>query len=128
MPERRDRVLVVTTDQKKHRFTIKAIGADRIVGPSESIPLEQIFALEKCQFNRGRTIALVQGLVGGVALGLLIYGLAEYAGAEQAAKALGITQARVPDIKRGKIGQFSLGMLVRLVSRVDLKPKIKLAA
>jgi len=27
----------------------------------------------------------------------------------QAAKALGITHARVSDIKRGKIGQFSLG-------------------
>jgi predicted XRE-type DNA-binding protein len=30
----------------------------------------------------------------------------------QAAKELGITQARVSDIKRGKIGQFSLDMLV----------------
>jgi predicted XRE-type DNA-binding protein len=35
----------------------------------------------------------------------------------QAAKALRITQARVSDIKRGKIGQFSLDMLVRLASR-----------
>jgi len=46
----------------------------------------------------------------------------------QAAKALGITQARVSDIKRGKIGQFSLDMLVRLASRAGLKPKLKLAA
>jgi predicted XRE-type DNA-binding protein len=46
----------------------------------------------------------------------------------QAAKALGITQARVSDIKRGKIGQFSLDMLVRLASRAGLKPKVKLAA
>ncbi|MGC1459258.1 MAG: XRE family transcriptional regulator [Steroidobacteraceae bacterium] len=46
----------------------------------------------------------------------------------QAANALGITQARVSDIKRGKIGQFSLDMLVRLASRAGLKPKIKLAA
>lgn len=30
----------------------------------------------------------------------------------QAAKRLGITQARVSDIKRGKFGQFSLDMLV----------------
>ncbi len=45
-----------------------------------------------------------------------------------AAKALGITQARVSDIKRGKIGQFSLDMLVRLASRAGLKPKLKLAA
>src|SRR5438477_1483388 len=46
----------------------------------------------------------------------------------QAAKAPGITQARVSDIKRGKIGQFSLDMLVRLASRAGLKPKLKLAA
>ena len=32
----------------------------------------------------------------------------------QAAKAPDITQARGSDIKRGKIGQFSLDMLVRL--------------
>lgn len=46
----------------------------------------------------------------------------------RAAKALGITQARVSDIKRGKIGQFSLDMLVGLASRARLKPKVKLAA
>jgi predicted XRE-type DNA-binding protein len=46
----------------------------------------------------------------------------------QAAKALRVTQARVSDIKRGKIGQFSLDMLVRLASRAGLKPKLKLAA
>jgi predicted XRE-type DNA-binding protein len=46
----------------------------------------------------------------------------------QAAKVLGITQARVSDIKRGKIAQFSLDMLVRLASRAGLKPKMKLVA
>jgi predicted XRE-type DNA-binding protein len=46
----------------------------------------------------------------------------------QAAKTLRITQARVSDIKRGKIGQFKLDMLVRLASRAGLKPKLKLAA
>jgi predicted XRE-type DNA-binding protein len=46
----------------------------------------------------------------------------------QAAKALRITLARVSDIKRGKIGQFSLDMLVRLASRAGLKPKLTLAA
>jgi predicted XRE-type DNA-binding protein len=46
----------------------------------------------------------------------------------QAAKVLGITQARVSDIKRGKFGQFSLDRLVRLASRAGLKPRLKLAA
>lgn len=46
----------------------------------------------------------------------------------EAAKALGVTQARVSDIKRGKISQFSLDLLVRLASRAGLHPKLKLAA
>ena len=45
----------------------------------------------------------------------------------QAARALSITQARVSDINRGRIGQLSLDMLVRLASRAGLKPKLKLA-
>jgi len=41
----------------------------------------------------------------------------------EAAKALGVTQARVSDLKRGKIGRFSMDLLVRLVARAGLKPK-----
>lgn len=46
----------------------------------------------------------------------------------QAAKALRITQARVSDIERGKIGQFRLDLLVRLASRAGLNPKLKLTS
>jgi predicted XRE-type DNA-binding protein len=54
----------------------------------------------------------------------------EGAGLTQTAAAadLGITQARVSDIKRGKIDSFSLDLLVRLAARAGLKPRIKLAA
>ena len=45
-----------------------------------------------------------------------------------AAKILGVTQARVSDIKRGKIGRFSLDLLVRLAARAGLNPRLKLAA
>jgi hypothetical protein len=76
-----DRVLIVTMDQKEHRFTVRSVGAGLIEAPSESIPIEQISSLEKRQFSRGKTIALVGGLVGGAAIALLVYGLAEYAGA-----------------------------------------------
>ncbi|HJS90530.1 MAG TPA: XRE family transcriptional regulator, partial [Steroidobacteraceae bacterium] len=44
----------------------------------------------------------------------------------EAAKTLGITQARVSDIKRGKIGQFSLDLLVRIAARAGLRPTLKL--
>lgn len=45
-----------------------------------------------------------------------------------AAKALGVTQARISDIRRGKINQFSLDLLVRLAARAGLRPTLKLAA
>jgi predicted XRE-type DNA-binding protein len=46
----------------------------------------------------------------------------------EAAKVLGVTQARISDIRRGKINQFSLDLLVRLAARAGLRPKLKLAA
>lgn len=46
----------------------------------------------------------------------------------EAAKVLGTTQARVSDLKRGKVSQFSLDMLVRLAARAGLHPVLKLAA
>lgn len=46
----------------------------------------------------------------------------------QAAGILGVTQARVSDLKRGKIDRFSMDLLVRLASRAGLKPKLQLAA
>jgi predicted XRE-type DNA-binding protein len=46
----------------------------------------------------------------------------------EAARVLGVTHARVTDIKRGKIGQFSLDLLIRLAARAGLNPKLKLAA
>ena len=45
-----------------------------------------------------------------------------------AAAGLGITQARISDIKHGKIGSFSLDLLVRLAARAGLRPRLRLAA
>ena len=46
----------------------------------------------------------------------------------QAAKVLGITLARVSDLKRGKINLFSLDLLIRLAARAGLRLRLKLAA
>ena len=46
----------------------------------------------------------------------------------EAAKVLRVTQARVSDLKRGKIDRFSMDLLVRLAARAGLKPKLRLAA
>ncbi len=45
-----------------------------------------------------------------------------------AADVLGTTQARVSDIKHGKVEQFSLDLLVRLAARAGLRPRISLHA
>lgn len=64
---------------------------------------------------------------------LLLHGLVQWltdSGMTQteAAKLLGVTQSRVSDLKRGKISQFSLDLLVRLAARAGLQPQLKLAA
>lgn len=64
---------------------------------------------------------------------LLLRGLGRWLGDSDmtqtaAAKVVGVTQARVSDLKRGKISQFSLDLLVRLAARAGLHPKLKLAA
>jgi len=46
----------------------------------------------------------------------------------EAAELLGVTRARVSDLKRGKIDRFSVDLLVRLAARAGLQPKPKLAA
>ena len=46
----------------------------------------------------------------------------------QAGKVLGVSQARISDLERGKIEIFSLGMLVQFAERAGLKPRISLAA
>jgi predicted XRE-type DNA-binding protein len=64
---------------------------------------------------------------------LLLQGLGGWLGESgltqiNAAKVLGVTQARVSDIKRGKISSFSLDLLVRLAARAGLNPRLKLVA
>jgi predicted XRE-type DNA-binding protein len=44
------------------------------------------------------------------------------------AQTLKISQARVSDIKHGKISQFSLDKLVRLAARAGLQPRLELQA
>ena len=63
----------------------------------------------------------------------LLRGLQAWLGASgitqtRAAVTLGTTQARISDIKRGRIGRFSLDLLVRLAERAGLRPEVRLAA
>lgn len=63
----------------------------------------------------------------------LLRGLQEWLAAcgktqSAAAEELNITQARISDIKRGKINSFSLDLLVKLAARAGLHPRVELAA
>lgn len=65
--------------------------------------------------------------------GELLRGLQEWlqaSGKTQAeiGKHLGVTQARVSDIKCGKISSFSLDLLVKLAVRAGLHPRLELVA
>lgn len=46
----------------------------------------------------------------------------------EAAKMLGTTRAQMSDLKRGKISQFGLDLLIRLATRAGLRPKLRLEA
>jgi hypothetical protein len=41
-----DRVRIVTADEEAHRFVITKIEAGLIVGPNESLPVDQVMSLE----------------------------------------------------------------------------------
>lgn len=72
-----DRVLIVTTDNKMHRFAVAGVRADLIEGRTDSVPVDQVVSLKKRQFSRGKTLALVGGVVLGA--GLVIYSVSQVA-------------------------------------------------
>jgi hypothetical protein len=70
-----DRVRIVASDGSAHRFAIKSIEAGVIRGRSESVPVEQVVTLQRRQFSRVKTAALVIG----IGLACTVIGLAAYA-------------------------------------------------
>jgi hypothetical protein len=58
-----DRVLIVTTDNKSHKFKVTGIRSGVIEGKATSIPIDQVVSVEKREFSTGKTVALVVGIV-----------------------------------------------------------------
>jgi hypothetical protein len=73
-----DHVLIITTDNKVHTFTVAKVDSGVIEGRSISIPVDQVVSVEKREFSKGETIALV------VATILVIGGLVAIAAAHTA--------------------------------------------
>jgi hypothetical protein len=63
-----DRIVLVTQDNLKHRFRVDSIDAAVVTGPSQAVPIDQIVSVQRRQFSRGKTVALVAALAGGAAL------------------------------------------------------------
>jgi len=70
-----DRVVIVASDGRAHRFAVKSVDAGIIHGRSESVPIEQVMTLRQRQFSRAKTAALVIG----IGLACSVIGLAAYA-------------------------------------------------
>lgn len=67
-----DRVAIVTTDAKWHQFSVTGLSAGLIEGRAESVPVDQVAALEKREFSRAKTLILVAGIVLAVGAGIAI--------------------------------------------------------
>lgn len=73
-----DRVLIVTTDNKSHKFNVTGIRSGLIEGKATSIPVDQVVSVQKREFSTGKTVVLIAGIV------LVIGGLVAIAAANSA--------------------------------------------
>jgi hypothetical protein len=56
---RGDRISVVTTDAKTHKFRVRVIGEGIIEGRQDRVPVDQIVSLQKREFSRTKTFVLM---------------------------------------------------------------------
>ena len=71
-----DRVRLVTADGAVYKFRVREIDLANgmVVGPKESVPINDIVAVETREVSIGKTAVLTGGLVGGLYLLLLSVG------------------------------------------------------
>ena len=58
-----DRVLIVTTDNKSHKFKVTGIRSGVIEGKATSIPVDQVVSVQRREFSTGKTVVLIAGIV-----------------------------------------------------------------
>jgi hypothetical protein len=76
-----DRVSIETTDGKTHRFAVTGFDAGIVKGKADSVLIDQVRHVGKRTFSRGKTIALVAGIVvAGTVLGFLAYSATHLSG------------------------------------------------
>jgi hypothetical protein len=71
-----DRVRLVTADGTVYKFRVTRIDEvnELVIGPKDSVPIQDIVAVETREVSIGKTAALTGGLVGGLYLLLLSVG------------------------------------------------------
>ena len=103
-------------DQTGHRPRQSTVQTDQVTIMARSV-FHDLFLEEEAA-----ELEMRARLLSGINKWLSKSGLTQTEAAEQ----LCVTQARVSEIKNGKINRFSLSMLVRLARRAGLRPGIKL--
>ena len=103
-------------DQTRHRPRHSTVQTDQVTIMARSV-FHDLFPEEEAA-----ELEMRAKLLSGINKWLNKSGLTQTEAAEQ----LGVTQARISEIKNGKINRFSLSMLVRLAQRAGLRPGIKL--
>lgn len=93
-------------------------------GPKAKTPARRSVFLDLFPAEEAAELEIRSTLLNGLKHWLASSGMIQ----AKAAEVLGISQARVSEIKRGKIDQFSVDLLIRLAARAGLQPKLRLAA
>ena len=92
-------------------------------GPKAKTPARRSVFLDLFPAEEAAELEIRSTLLNGLKHWLASSGMTQ----AKATEVLGISQARVSEIKRGKIDQFSLDVLIRLAARAGLQPKLRLA-
>jgi len=72
-----DRVSIVTADYKTHVFAVTAVSAGFIEGRRQSVPVDQVVAVQKRQFSSAKTWVLAGACV--LAIGSIAYAVSQAA-------------------------------------------------
>jgi hypothetical protein len=72
-----DRVVIVTTDERTHKFRVRRVADGVIEGAADRVRVNHLASLEKREFSRAKTLSLVGGAI--MFVGLSVYAVSQVA-------------------------------------------------
>jgi hypothetical protein len=67
-----DRLRLATADGAVHKFRVTKIENGMVIGPNDSVPIQDIVAVETREFSIGKTAALAGGMAGAYLILLIL--------------------------------------------------------